>query len=39
MSLETNPRRLRGPWDGGYALDVHTRSSTFLGYDQYGPTL
>ena len=36
MSIEINPRRLRGPWDDGYALDVHTRSSTFLGYDQYG---
>lgn len=36
MTVEINPRRLRGPWDDGYALDVHTRSSTFLGYDQYG---
>ena len=36
MSVEINPRRLRGPWDDGYALDVHTRSSTFLGYDQFG---
>lgn len=36
MSVEINPRRLRGPWNDGYALDVHTRSSTFLGYDQFG---
>ena len=36
MPIEINPRRLRGPWDDGYALDVHTRSSTFLGYDSLG---
>ena len=30
------PRKLRGPWDGGYALDIHTVSSTFLGYDGAG---
>jgi competence protein ComFC len=37
LSIEINPRRLqRGPWNDGYALDVHTRGSTFLGYNQYG---
>lgn len=36
MSVEINPRNLRGPWNDGYALDVHTRSSTFLGYDEFG---
>jgi competence protein ComFC len=36
LGVEINPRRLRGPWDDGYALDVHTRSSTFLEYDQFG---
>jgi predicted amidophosphoribosyltransferase len=34
--VELNPRKLRGPWDGGYALDVHTVSSTFLGNDDAG---
>jgi competence protein ComFC len=34
LSVEINPRPLRGgPWDDGYALDVHTRGSTFLGYE------
>jgi competence protein ComFC len=27
---------LRGLWDDGYALDIHTRSSTYLGVDQWG---
>ena len=36
LGVEINPRRLRGPWDDGYALDVHTRSSAFLHYDQFG---
>ena len=36
MSVEINPRKLTGPWDGGYALDIHTVSSTFLGNDSLG---
>ena len=36
MNVEINPRKLRGPWDDGYALDIHTRSSTPIGYDSYG---
>jgi predicted amidophosphoribosyltransferase len=36
VAIEINPRRLRGPWDDGYALDAHTRSSTFFGYDSFG---
>lgn len=36
VAIEINPRHLYGPWDDGYALDVHTRSSTFLGYDSLG---
>jgi len=27
---------LKGDWQEGFALDVHTVSSTFLGYDEYG---
>jgi competence protein ComFC len=29
-------RKLKGPWAEGYALDVHTASSEFLGYDGQG---
>jgi predicted amidophosphoribosyltransferase len=36
MSVEFKPRKLQGPWDGGYALDIHTVSSAFLGYDGAG---
>jgi predicted amidophosphoribosyltransferase len=31
-----NPRLLEGPWHKGYALDVHSTGSEFLGYDEYG---
>src|SRR3954447_17501447 len=31
-----NPRQLKGPWREGYALDVHSTGSEFLGYDEYG---
>lgn len=30
------PIQIKGPWDEGYALDRHTVSSTFLGYDGFG---
>jgi competence protein ComFC len=36
VSIEIHPRALHGPWDKGFALDVHTVSSTYLGDDQYG---
>jgi competence protein ComFC len=36
VSVEIKARKLHGPWDGGYALDIHTLSSTFLGNDNYG---
>lgn len=31
-----NPKELHGPWATGYALDVHSTGSEFLGYDEYG---
>ena len=34
--MEIKPRKLQGPWDGGYALDIHIVSSSFLGYDGAG---
>ena len=36
MSVKINPKSLKGPWDGGYALDLHTLSSTFIGHDNFG---
>lgn len=32
----SNPTSLRGPWDEGFALDVHTTDSQYLGDDAYG---
>jgi competence protein ComFC len=31
-----NPRRISGKWTSGWALDVHTLSSTHLGMDERG---
>jgi len=28
--------KLRGVWQAGYALDLHTLRSTFMGYDSFG---
>jgi predicted amidophosphoribosyltransferase len=36
MAVKINPRNLRGPWVEGYALDVHTTGSVFLGHNAYG---
>ena len=36
MAVEIRPRKLRGPWTEGYALDVHTTKSVFVGHDAYG---
>jgi competence protein ComFC len=36
MPVEIKPRRLHGPWAAGFALDLHTRSSTFIGDDDRG---
>ncbi len=29
-----NPIKLSGNWTEGYALDIHTIDSTFIGYDE-----
>lgn len=34
--MTTNPIKLIGTWDEGFALDVHTISSTAVGEDVYG---
>lgn len=36
MSVEINPKNIKGRWEEGYALDIHTLSSTFLGYNACG---
>jgi len=36
MAIETHPMRIPGSWKEGYVLDYHTKSSDFLGYDEYG---
>jgi len=36
MSVEIKPKELKGDWDKGYALDVHTVDSTYIGDDSYG---
>ena len=32
-AVKINPMKLPGPWVEGYVLDLHSISSTFLGYD------
>jgi competence protein ComFC len=36
VPVKINPHKLRGPWTGGYALDVHTTSSTIIGHNAFG---
>lgn len=36
MAVEIHPRRVAGPWLDGYALDVHTTSSDYIGDNAYG---
>ena len=35
-TLKTNPRKIPGRWREGYALDLHSVSSEYLGDDQFG---
>ncbi|HHR1401671.1 TPA: ComF family protein [Klebsiella oxytoca] len=34
--MNVNLKEIEGNWELGYALDKHTLSSTFLGYNEYG---
>jgi len=34
--IEIHPKEIRGSWDQGFALDVHTISSTMIGYNEFG---
>ena len=34
--LEVHPKEIKGAWDMGYVLDLHTISSTMIGYNEFG---
>ncbi|RKY11613.1 MAG: ComF family protein [Planctomycetota bacterium] len=34
--IQISPKRIRGEWASGYALDMHTLSSECIGYNEYG---
>src|ERR1700680_4247819 len=34
--FEVHPREIKGSWDRGHVLDVHTISSTLIGYNEFG---
>jgi len=34
--VNIHPKKLSGEWDKGFALDVHTLSSTFIGHNEFG---
>jgi competence protein ComFC len=36
MPLNIKPIAINGPWDSGWALDLHTVSSVFIGDDAFG---
>ncbi|MCF7731835.1 MAG: hypothetical protein K9N23_09110 [Akkermansiaceae bacterium] len=36
MPLNINPIAISGPWTKGWALDLHTLSSSFIGDDAFG---
>ena len=36
MAAAMNPKRIFGNWISGYALDIHTISSTYMGVNESG---
>jgi competence protein ComFC len=36
MSVEIHPKKLKGDWNQGFALDVHTAESTYVGDNAFG---
>ena len=36
MAVTMNPRRIVGNWISGYALDIHTICSTYMGTNEFG---
>jgi len=35
QQIEIHPKEIRGSWDAGYVLDLHTISSTRIGYNEF----
>jgi hypothetical protein len=35
-SMKVQLKKLEGSWDAGYALNKHTLSSDFIGYNEFG---
>jgi len=33
---EIRPRKIKGSWTDGYALDLHSTKSEFIGYNEFG---
>jgi competence protein ComFC len=36
VPVKINPHNLQGPWSDGYALDMHTTTSTMIGHNAFG---
>jgi competence protein ComFC len=34
--VEIHPKEITGSWDAGFVLDLHTISSTMIGYNEFG---
>jgi competence protein ComFC len=34
--IEIHPKEIKGSWNEGYVLDLHTISSTMIGYNEFG---
>jgi competence protein ComFC len=34
--IEIHPKEIKGSWEQGYVVDVHTISSTMIGYNEFG---
>ena len=34
--IKISPKQIKGKWNSGYALDVHTLSSEYIGDNEYG---
>ena len=35
-TLQVHPKEISGSWDAGFVLDLHTISSTMIGYNEFG---
>jgi ribonuclease HII len=37
--MGNSPIEIKGNWEAGYALDLHTRAVELLGYDEFNRTI